>query len=515
MQELSPSGGGSGASVGGAGRVGCGSLIDRLRAPPTPRSSSAPSPFSLLGTPERPGVTLSTSSPASPNSTSSGEFEVASSVAERSEGGAEDGVVLESQLQMRTVLCHTVVCLGDTRWEVRRMAEQVLSALTEVLCWFDIARLDELWTEMLHSSSVQLVFVSLTALRHALRKCQTLRALLPPLAHAEATGGEVGSRARVEAVIVGVGSLLPKLAGRVHALACGAIEGGISILAAEVLMMMHTDWAAAVASPLPNDSRKIGAGRADRNAELRAVVAQLLALHRLEGGAAAVPVLALLDSVQSSIREAAGNASAEIIQQAGSALEGPRPAQLGIVGQKRGAAHLRSLVTRAVSWLPDFMLTLSWRAGGACEMLPLLACWLIMYEEVNIQMSLCEAISRTLSIPLAFILGSRGIEGTALPQRTVVDAALGSQLKPPAFGQRPSPFDGAASGGVPQPVISPPQSAPAFGGAVQELHDGFATGPASGGLPFGLVERVCDYLVESVLLQLVEQRNLEVPILRR
>ena len=50
---------------------------------------------------------------------------------------------------------------------------------------------------------------------------------------------------------------------------------------------------------------------------------------------------------------------------------------------------------------------------------------------------------------------------------------------------------------------------------MQELHDGFATGPASGGHPFGLVERVCDYLVESVLLQLVEQRNLEVPILRR
>ena len=53
------------------------------------------------------------------------------------------------------------------------MAEQVLSALTETLCWCNIERLRELWVQMsAHTECTLLVHVGLLALRHALRKCQ-------------------------------------------------------------------------------------------------------------------------------------------------------------------------------------------------------------------------------------------------------------------------------------------------------------------------------------------------------
>ena len=39
------------------------------------------------------------------------------------------------------------------------------------------------------------------------------------------------------------------------------------------------------------------------------------------------------------------------------------------------------------------------------SLLPLLAAWLVDYDEVGIQMSLCETISRVISAPVALILG--------------------------------------------------------------------------------------------------------------
>ena len=164
-------------------------------------------------------------------------------------------------------------------------------------------------------------------------------------------------------------------------------------------------------------------------------------------------------------------------------------------------------------------------------------------------MSLCEGIGRTLNVALAFISGTRNGWASSSgqqsggPKKAAAGPPRGSQLKPPAFGQR-APFSLASSGtdsddgggGVPLPLIEP-QSSPAFTEAVRALSDGFevfntaqntatttaewGAEPVGGGggtgaaVPARQVSQVADYLVESVLLQLVEQRNLEVPILRR
>lgn len=552
-----PVGGTEGAA--GAQPAASASLIDRLRTltlandvidSPVARGFSPTRTHRLVPPPPDGGVDAGNGASTSPapltpdstNSQSSGEFEVGSA------GGTprndtEFQQQSQCQLELRAILCHTVVCFGDTRWEVRRMAAQVLPALTEVVCWFDVEMIKELWTEMLHSSSTLLVLVSLTALRHALRKCQTLRTLLPALS---TQGGDGNARVRVEAVVAGVGAMLPDLASRIHLLVqSGNIEDGIAILGAEVLMMIHTHWGAT--PELNGSSHPLRTENSVQcGAQLSAVIAKLIALHQLDGGAAAVPVLGLISSLRSTLQpDFLVPPASEQVQ-----LGGPQPAQLSIAGQKRGAQYLRSLVTRLVSWLPDFVLTVSF-AEAMSSLLPLLACWLVKYEEVNIQMSLCEAISRTLNVSLSFITGTTNVGPGAQPLNNS-PAPRGSQLKPPPFGQRTPPClvnnreaaasdtDSYSGSGVPVPEMSQPsQTVSGFATAVRALSDRYETfitaqndavtaaqwgaepaGPitadlASAALPVRQVEQVMDYLVESVLLQLVEQRNLEVPILRR
>jgi hypothetical protein len=84
------------------------------------------------------------------------------------------------------MLLHTTVCLGDPRWEVRRMAGQLLPAITELLCWFSMGRLRELWQTLLRPdllgklrpgaapavSCELLAFAAGLSLRHALRKAE-------------------------------------------------------------------------------------------------------------------------------------------------------------------------------------------------------------------------------------------------------------------------------------------------------------------------------------------------------
>lgn len=107
---------------------------------------------------------------------------------------------LHPQWRLRAMLQQTLVSFADSRWEVRRMADQVLPALTELLCWFSMSRLNELWNTMLTTNSDLLACTSCLSLRHALRKCQVFHSLLPSLS----SPGDVAARARVAAFVVSV-----------------------------------------------------------------------------------------------------------------------------------------------------------------------------------------------------------------------------------------------------------------------------------------------------------------------
>lgn len=66
------------------------------------------------------------------------------------------------------VLLQTIECLADTRWELRRMGQQVLPLVTEVMRWFDIRPLEILWNNYLTREHTLLCYGSCMALRYSI-----------------------------------------------------------------------------------------------------------------------------------------------------------------------------------------------------------------------------------------------------------------------------------------------------------------------------------------------------------
>lgn len=48
---------------------------------------------------------------------------------------------------LNQILVQTIECCLDSRWELRRMADQVLPLLIQVMCWFDMRRLEKIWKD--------------------------------------------------------------------------------------------------------------------------------------------------------------------------------------------------------------------------------------------------------------------------------------------------------------------------------------------------------------------------------
>jgi len=66
------------------------------------------------------------------------------------------------------VLLQTIECLADARWELRRMGQQVLPLVTEVVRWFDIKPLEILWNNYLSREHTLLCYGSCIALRYSI-----------------------------------------------------------------------------------------------------------------------------------------------------------------------------------------------------------------------------------------------------------------------------------------------------------------------------------------------------------
>eukprot|EP01137_Pigoraptor_chileana_P033797 Opistho-2@25290 len=70
-------------------------------------------------------------------------------------------------LTVRALVLHVAECVGDARWELRRMADQVLPVLAEAVCWYDVAILGELWRTLIPLRCSVLSYVAVIMLRHA------------------------------------------------------------------------------------------------------------------------------------------------------------------------------------------------------------------------------------------------------------------------------------------------------------------------------------------------------------
>ncbi|KAJ7383197.1 hypothetical protein OS493_030355 [Desmophyllum pertusum] len=66
------------------------------------------------------------------------------------------------------VVLQTIECLADSRWELRRMGQQVLPLATEVVRWFDIKPLEILWDNYLSREHTLLCYGSCIALRYSI-----------------------------------------------------------------------------------------------------------------------------------------------------------------------------------------------------------------------------------------------------------------------------------------------------------------------------------------------------------
>ncbi|KAL8608451.1 hypothetical protein ACOMHN_002684 [Nucella lapillus] len=73
------------------------------------------------------------------------------------------------ELLMR-MLHHTAACLAHPQWELRRIAQQVLPCLCEVLCLYDVDLVRTVWGCVRRDSSL-LSFLGLFSLHHSLTLC--------------------------------------------------------------------------------------------------------------------------------------------------------------------------------------------------------------------------------------------------------------------------------------------------------------------------------------------------------
>ncbi|KAK3086814.1 hypothetical protein FSP39_023891 [Pinctada imbricata] len=84
---------------------------------------------------------------------------------------------------LTTVLYETLECLADPRWELNRMAQQVLPCLAEVIRWYDISLLEEFWRKHLSKKACLLTFGAVLILKESVAHSIILQKLLqkPPV----------------------------------------------------------------------------------------------------------------------------------------------------------------------------------------------------------------------------------------------------------------------------------------------------------------------------------------------
>ncbi|XP_028392463.1 uncharacterized protein LOC114517020 [Dendronephthya gigantea] len=80
------------------------------------------------------------------------------------------------------ILFQTIECLEDSRWELRRMSQQILPLITETLRWFDISILEDFWSKYLSRDNALLCYSACIALQYSISHAGKLRQFIdqPP-----------------------------------------------------------------------------------------------------------------------------------------------------------------------------------------------------------------------------------------------------------------------------------------------------------------------------------------------
>ncbi|CAB4014275.1 uncharacterized protein LOC113682722 isoform X2, partial [Paramuricea clavata] len=102
--------------------------------------------------------------------------------------GEKDGIWITSihfdsfHKILTQILYQTIECLEDTRWELRRMSQQILPLITESIRWFDISILEDFWSQYLSRDSPLFCYSGCIALKYSISHAGKLRQFIdqPP-----------------------------------------------------------------------------------------------------------------------------------------------------------------------------------------------------------------------------------------------------------------------------------------------------------------------------------------------
>lgn len=135
------------------------------------------------------------------------------------------------------VFLQTVECLADTRWELRRMGQQVLPLATEVVRWFDMKPLEILWDNFLSRDHTLLCYGSCIALRYSILHAGRLMHFLeqPPPSWKDPESCGRAALTVVEEIKRG----LKRWLHQVYDLFTDPCFDKLSVVAMETIMMSH------------------------------------------------------------------------------------------------------------------------------------------------------------------------------------------------------------------------------------------------------------------------------------
>ncbi|XP_031558056.1 uncharacterized protein LOC116294568 isoform X2 [Actinia tenebrosa] len=135
------------------------------------------------------------------------------------------------------ILFQTVECLGDSRWELRRMGQQLLPVVAETIRWFNMAPLAYLWDHHLTRENTLLCYGACIALRNSISHAGRLRYYLdqPPSTWKDPERCSRAAMLIVNEVKKGLQIWLSK----VHGILKYSGYDKLSVVAMETIMLSH------------------------------------------------------------------------------------------------------------------------------------------------------------------------------------------------------------------------------------------------------------------------------------